>query len=146
MRAPPESQRTDYRGAPTFIAIFMTLVIFFCVGQGEGPAKSRKILSKYKSLSTVYTAVTGDDAVAQNLVVGHAKIGASVNLEAIHLYECFFIQEQVNSFPSRQFAGFMLFFQSVWDRPPVMPDHFFGLAFPTTLCCPSILLSGQFNV
>src|SRR6185437_13755651 len=79
------------------------------VGLAERAAEDRKVLRKDVDETAINAAVPRDDAVARILLVLHAEIEAAVFNELIDLFECVFIEKQVDALARGEFAlGFLL--------------------------------------
>jgi hypothetical protein len=57
-------------------------------------AEDGEVLAEHEDQAAVDHAVAGDDAVAGDLVVGHAEVGAAVLDEHVPLFEAAFVEQQ----------------------------------------------------
>ncbi len=95
-------------GAPTFIAEIHDLHDLGSVGRGERAAENREILGEQEHASPVDRAVTGDDAIAEHLLVLHAEVGAAMHDEPIELDEAARVEQEIDALARRELAGGML--------------------------------------
>ena len=82
-------------GAPTFIAWSMTLQIFSACASRERAAEHGEILAEGEDQAAVHRAVAGDDAVARDLLLGHAEIVRAVLDEHVPFLEGAGIEQQL---------------------------------------------------
>ncbi len=87
---------------------FHHLADFFGMGQGERPAEGGEILGKDENLPTVDRAPPGDHAVAGDLIVCHAEIGASVRFQTVQFSESVRVEQRVQTFTGGEFAALVL--------------------------------------
>ena len=74
------------------------------MGLGQRAAKDGEVLAEDEDQPAVDHAVAGDDAVAANLVVFHAEVGAAVLDEHVPLFESAFVEQQFEPLARRQLA------------------------------------------
>ena len=84
------------------------LVILRAWRLGERAAEDGEILGEDIDDAAVDRAPAGDDAVAGDLGLLHAEIGAAVLDEHVELFEGVLIQQQLDAFARRQLAFRML--------------------------------------
>ena len=75
------------------------------VGFGQRSAKDGEILCERVDGTSVYAAVTGDDAVARDDLVGHPEIEAAMGDELVDFFERIRIEQQLDALAGGQLAG-----------------------------------------
>ena len=95
-------------GAPTFIARSITLQIFCAYAPRERAAEDGEVLREDEDLAAVDGAVAGDHAVAEDLLLLHAEVGAAVGDEAVELDEGARVEQQVDALARGELAGLVL--------------------------------------
>ena len=81
---------------------------FLGEGARKAAAKDGKILRKDADLAAVDSAVTGDDAIAGDLSIGHAEIGVAMGFELIELDERSPVEQKLDPFARGQAPRFAL--------------------------------------
>ena len=74
------------------------------VGGGQRAAEDREILREHEHAPAVDRAVTGDDAVAEHLLLLHVEVGAAMRDEAVDLDEASGIEQEIDALARRQLA------------------------------------------
>ena len=82
--------------------------IFCGVGAGERAAEDGEVLREHEDLAAVDEPVAGDDAVAEDLLLLHAEVGAAVRDEAVELDEAAGVEQEVDALARGQLAGLVL--------------------------------------
>ena len=86
----------------------MTLQIFSaCVSESEPPKTVKSWLKTYTGRPSI-SAVPGDHAVAEDLLLLHAEVGAAVRHEAVELDERALVEQQVDALARGQLALLVL--------------------------------------
>ena len=88
----------------------------------QGAAFNGEVLREYINQTTINSAVTSGYAFTRQFFLVLAEVGAAMTNEAIQFNKGTFIHQQCNSFPSGQFASFVLFFNSL--RTAGAQNHF----------------------
>jgi hypothetical protein len=91
-------------GAPTFMAWRWTLTILAAWAPRQRAAEHREVLGEHVDDLAVDRAPAGDHAVAGDLLVLHAEVGAAVLDEHVELLEAVFVEEQVDALAGGQLA------------------------------------------
>ena len=78
------------------------------VGAAQAPAEDGEVLREDEHLAPVDQAVAGDHAVAEDLLLLHAEVGAPVHHEPPDLDEAARIDEQIDALARRQLSAFVL--------------------------------------
>jgi hypothetical protein len=99
----PDDGRADLHGEVHDLADLLR------VGPAERAAEDGEVLREDERLAPVDEAVARDDAVAEDLLLLHAEVGAAVDDEPIELDEAAGIEQQVDSLARRELAAFVLF-------------------------------------
>ena len=84
------------------------LAYFLGVGFGQGPAEYGEVLAEDEHHAAVYRAVPRDDAVAEDLVVFHAEVGAAMLDERIPFLETVLVEQELDALAGRQLAAGVL--------------------------------------
>ena len=74
------------------------------VGFGERSAEDGEVLREGVDEAAIDAAVSGDDAVAGNDLIGHAEIAATVRDERVGFFEAVGIEQEGDAFAGRQLA------------------------------------------
>ena len=112
MRAPPLSFR-PMTGAPTFIAMSMIFTILSALVSESDPPRTVKSCAKHEDQPAFDAAVAGDEAVAEDLLVRHAEVGAAMGDELVGLFEGAFIEQELDALARRHLALFVLAFAAL---------------------------------
>ena len=104
MRAPPESLRPIDRRADLHRLISITLQIFSAWASLERAAEHGEVLRVHEDEAAVDHAVAGYDAVARDLVVGHAEVDAAVLDEHVPFLERALVEQQLQPLARRELA------------------------------------------
>ena len=75
---------------------------------GQGAAKYREVLAEHEYQPAVDGAVTDDHAVTDDLLVGHAEVGAAMLDEHVPFFEAALVEQQVDALAGAQLALGML--------------------------------------
>src|SRR5690606_19104442 len=74
------------------------------VGFGKRAAKNGEVLAENVDLAAVDGAPTGDDAIAWDLLLGHAEIRRAVRDEHVEFFERAFVKQHFDALARRQLA------------------------------------------
>jgi hypothetical protein len=107
MRAPPESFKADHRAADLHRQVH-DLADLRGVGARQRAAEDREVLGEHAHRPTVDGAVAGDHAVAEDLLLLHAEVGAAVGDEAVELDEAARVEQRRDALARGELAGFVL--------------------------------------
>ena len=107
MRAPPESFR-PMTGAPIFAARSMIFTIFAALASESDPPNTVKSCANTKHQPAVDPPVAGDEAVAVELLLGHAEVAAAVRDQLVGFLEGAFIEQELDALARRHLAFFVL--------------------------------------
>jgi len=86
----------------------------------QGTAKHGEVLRKHINQAALNAPVAGDEPIPVILLVGHAEVVAAMRHELVGFLERSLIEQEINSFPRRHFAFFVLPF------PPLRSAAFLG--------------------
>src|ERR1700732_155046 len=132
MRAPPESLR-PISGAPIFAARSMILTILAGLALEHRPAENRKVLGKDEDQPSFNASVAGDEAVAVELLLGHAEIVRAMGDQFVGLLAGPLIEQKLDPPAGRHFAFLMLplaaLLPAAFRRQAVALLQFFQLLF-----------------
>src|SRR6185369_12393559 len=78
------------------------------VGFGERPAEDGEVLGEDEDEASFDAAVTGDEAVAKDLLLVHAEVGAAMRDELVGLLEGAFVEQELDALARRHLTFFML--------------------------------------
>ena len=93
MRAPPESF-SPTMGAPTRMAMSISLTILAALDSESDPPKTVKSCAKTKTVRPSTFAIAGHEAVARNALLGHSEVGAAVGYKFIGFLKGAFVEQQ----------------------------------------------------
>src|SRR6266852_7505907 len=71
-------------------------------------AEDREILRKDVDQASIDLAIAGDNSVARYLLLIQAEVCRTMGHKHVQFIECTWVQQEVESFASREFAFFML--------------------------------------
>ncbi len=71
---------------------------------GQGAAKDREVLAEHEHQPAIDGAVTDDDAITDDLLLGHVEIGAAMLDEHVPFFEAAFVEEQFDALAGAQLA------------------------------------------
>ena len=80
------------------------------VGFGERSAEDGEILGEDKHQAAFDAAVSGDEAVAVDLLLGHAEVVAAMRDQFVGLLEGAFVEQELDALAGRHLAFLVLFF------------------------------------
>ena len=78
------------------------------VGAGQRAAEHGEVLGEHADRPAVDRAVAGDHAVAEDLLLGHAEVGAAVGDELVELDEAAVVDQRGDPLARGQLAGLVL--------------------------------------
>ena len=85
------------------------------IGGTQGPAEHGEILCEYVNRPAFYGSVPRDNTVPVNPFFLHAEIMTVVDHEFVRLLEGPIVQQEIDPFPGREFAGLVLAFYSLFS-------------------------------
>ena len=91
-------------GAPTFIAWSMILQIFSACASRQRAAEHGEVLAEDEDQPAVDRAVAGDHAVARDLLLLHAEIGAAMLDEHVPFLEGAGVEQQLDALAGGELA------------------------------------------
>ena len=116
MRAPPESL-SPIIGRSHFGGEIHDFDNLGGIRFGERTAEDGEILGKDKYQTAFDAAVSGDEAVAVDLLLGHTEIIAAVSHQLVGLFERALVEQKLNALAGRHFAFLMLAFAPLLASP-----------------------------
>ena len=102
---------------PDFHGLVHDLADLLGVGLGQRAAEHREVLAEDEHHAAVDRAVARDDAVAEDLVLLHAEVGAAVLDERVPFLEAALIEQQLDAFARRQLAARVLLVDTFLAAP-----------------------------
>ena len=120
-------------GAPTRMARVHDLDDLGGVGFGERAAEDGEVLREDEDQAAFDAAVAGDEAVAEDVLLVHAEVGAAVGDELVGLFEGAFVEEEFDALAGGHLALLVFaraaFFASAGFGERVAPLQFGQLLF-----------------
>src|SRR5579872_200716 len=90
------------------------------IGLGQRTAKHGEILGKDEYQTPFDAAVSGDEAIAVDLLLCHSEVVAAVRYQFVGFFKRALVEQKLNALASRHFAFFMLAFA------PLLASAVFG--------------------
>ena len=107
MRAPPESLRPIDRAADLRREVHH-LADLLRVRARQRAAEHGEVLREHADRAAVDGAVPGDDAVAEDLLLLHAEVGAAMRDEPVELDEAALVEQRLDALARGELAGLVL--------------------------------------
>ena len=119
MRAPPESF-SPMTGAPDLHGHVHDLDDLGGVGFGQRAAEDGEVLREDKHQAAFDTAIAGEEAVAEILLLFHAEVVAAMGDQFVGLFEGAFVEQELDALARRHLALLVL------ARPALFASACFG--------------------